>query len=184
MFGPRRPRLTSTTLRRRLIRSRWSWSRPGVAVPQAPVDALLVAEPRTLDELLALEQHRDARGGHDEGAAERRPLLRRPAVRVARPDLLGDAGGAVGVLVVRFRVDDPLERIGRIDDEASARPPPRCDPRRSSARARPARRSRSRRPTGRRSRRPRRPPAASRPGRPACPRRSSGGRETARPARR
>ncbi len=125
-----------------------------VAAGLAPVEGDRVVEPAVLEQLLALEQHRDAGRGQDQRRAERRPLLGEPAGRVARADRLGHPDVAVGHLVVRLGVDDP--RAGRaasaaIDGRRRARR--WSAPRRRRWSGPRARGARSRRPTGRRSRR-------------------------------
>ena len=72
-----------------------------------PVERDGVVEPPVLEQLLALEQHRDPGRGEDQRGPEHRPLAGQPAVRVARRDGLGHADLPVGDVVVGLRVDHP-----------------------------------------------------------------------------
>jgi len=76
-----------------------------------PVEWVLVVEPLVLQELLPLEDHRDAGCGEHQGRAQRRLALGKPVACIARGDLLRDARPAVRHLVVRFGVDHAVERI-------------------------------------------------------------------------
>src|SRR5690606_9731036 len=68
------------------------------ALELGPIEGLLILEPTVLEELLALEDHRDAGSGEDDGGAEGGALLGVDAGGVVGPDLLGHAGLAVGDL--------------------------------------------------------------------------------------
>ncbi len=95
-----------------------------VGVFLAPVDRILVVEPGVLEDLLSLEEHRDARRGEHESGGERGALLRPDVPGVPWCDLLRKALLAVGDLVVRLGVDDPFEGVAVVaaDDGVTERP--------------------------------------------------------------
>lgn len=68
-------------------------------------------EPAIFQELLALEQHRDARRRKHQSRGQRGALLGKPAVHLAGPDLLRHPRTAIGDLVMRFGIYDPLEGV-------------------------------------------------------------------------
>ena len=76
-----------------------------------------VAEPFALQELLALEDHRQTRRGQYQGRSQGGALLGVVAGRIVVVDLLGDAGRTVGDLVVGLGVDDAGEgvTVGELD---------------------------------------------------------------------
>ena len=110
MCSPRSPRVVPPPPRRRAIRSWCSRRIPSWVPALRPVEGDGVVEPAILEQLLALEQHRDAGRRQDERRPERRPLLGPPAAGVAGLDRLGQAHPVVRDVVVRLGVDDPGQR--------------------------------------------------------------------------
>ena len=83
----------------------------GELVLLVPVQWHGVAEPLALQELLALEDHRQARGGEHQGCPQGGALLGVVTGRVTVVDLLGHPGRAIGDLVVGLGVDDAGEGV-------------------------------------------------------------------------
>ena len=85
-----------------------------------PREGLGVAESARLQELLALQQHREAGSRHQHADAERRALAAPPRKRIARIDRLRDPAAGRG-FIVALDVDDPLRGVARVRSAADHR---------------------------------------------------------------
>ncbi len=79
-----------------------------------PVEGVLLVEPAILQKLLALEEQGDTGRCQDQGRPQAGAFLGEPTVRAPGPDFFGDTRSAVGIFVVRFGIDHPLEGVSAI----------------------------------------------------------------------